>query len=247
MPISLKQEAVSKERLRRLAARWHDAEGSGRTYCLPPGRPPPETLSLPDAVRATLAASETGAVLFWSLARSHLVLPPFPIDRAAEYPGWHAGPLQSLLDRPHRVLVLLLRLGGYAVGIFEGERLVSSKTGSPLVHGRHRKGGSSSGRFARRREEQARVLFDKVCQALREQVEGYEGRLESLVLGGDRLTLLAFEKRCPHLRPMAAIRLRRVLNVPDPRLAVLKETPRLIYSSQVITFTPELPASPSAA
>lgn len=35
-----------------------------------------------------------------------------------------------------RIGVLLVRLGGYAAGVFEGRTLVSSKVGSRQVHGR---------------------------------------------------------------------------------------------------------------
>ena len=226
---------VSKPRLRRMAARWHDAEHSGHTFCLTPGKVP-EALLLAEDVQALIRGSDTGAFLFWSLGGSHLVLPPFAVEREADHAGWHAGTLQSLLDRPRSILVLLLRLGGFAVGIFEGERLASSKVGSPFVKGRHRKGGSSSGRFARRREGQARALFDKACETLRGQLEGYERPLEGFIQGGDRLTLQAFEKRCPYPRRLSSVRLRRTLDVPDPRLRVLKETPRLIYTSRVASF-----------
>ena len=58
------------------------------------------------------------------------------------------------------VAVVLVRLGGYAVGVFEGEQLVASKVGSRFVKGRHKKGGSSANRFRRRREEQERELID---------------------------------------------------------------------------------------
>jgi hypothetical protein len=53
--------------------------------------------------------------------------------------------------------VLLVRLGGFAAGVFAGSppRLVSSKTGSRLVYGRSAAGGTSQQRFARRRENQA--------------------------------------------------------------------------------------------
>jgi hypothetical protein len=235
-------ESLSRDRLRRRAARWHDATMSGRTLCLPPGRGAPPDLALPGAVRLAIAGSETGAILFWSLAESHLVLPPFPVERAIELAGWHGGPLQSLLDRPRWTAVLLLRLGGFAAGVFEGERLAASKVGAPFVKGRHRKGGSSSARFARRREGQARVLFDKACETLREVAEPYRPRLDHLVLGGDRLTLQAFEKRCPYLSALARIRQSRVLNVPDPRVRVLEAAGRLLYTSEVLTFTP--PSSP---
>ncbi len=226
--------------MRRQAARWHDAKMSGRTYCLTPGQTPPRTSALPEAALTFISDSDTGAILFWSQAQAHLVVPPFPVQRSAEHTGWHAGPLQSLLDTPRTVAVLLLRLGGLAVGVFEGERLVASKVGSPFVKGRHKKGGSSSGRFARRREGQARALFDKACETLRNVVGPHRDRLDHLVLGGDRHTLQDFEKRCPYLTTYAGIRLRRVLNVPEPRLKVLQGAGRLLYISQVATFRPSL-------
>ena len=37
----------------------------------------------------------------------------------------------------------LVRLGGYAIGVFDGEQLVASKVGSRFVKNRHKKGGSS--------------------------------------------------------------------------------------------------------
>ena len=61
----------------------------------------------------------------------------------------------ALADRT--VGVLLVRLGGYAAGVFTGtdQHLAASKVGSRLVHGRSAAGGQSQRRFARRREKQA--------------------------------------------------------------------------------------------
>ena len=171
---------------------------------LPPGEQPPAHLNMPRDVREMIAASDTGCVLLWSLAESRLVVPPFPVRRREELSGWHTGPVQSILDRPRRTAVFLLRLGGYAIGVFEGEKLVQSKVGSRFVKGRHRAGGSSSGRFARRRENQARDLYDEACQELRTQLEPVQKTLEHFVLGGDRHTLQAFEKRCAFCRRCAA-------------------------------------------
>ena len=166
------------------------------------------------------------------------MLPPFPVETAATIEGWDAGPLLALLDRPRTVLVLLLRLSGYAIGVFEGERLAQSKTGSRFVKARHKKGGSSSGRFARRREGQARALMDKAAETFQQQAEAYEGAFDHLLFGGDRLTLLAFQKRCPYLERLEGIRLPRILNVDDPKLETLRSLPRLIYTSRVITSGP---------
>ena len=197
----------------------------------------PAGVEMPEDVAEVLKASETGGALFWSLAEAKLALPPFPIERALEYQGWNSGPLQSLLDRPRRVLVVLVRLGGFAVGIFEGDHLVASKVDAPFVKGRNRAGGSSSNRYRQRRENQESFLFDKASDTLRAVVEGYEHPPQHLVLGGDRMTLQAFEKRCPYLSRFRDIRMGRVLvGLPDPRLEVLRDTPRLFYASRVVTF-----------
>jgi hypothetical protein len=228
---------VSAGLLRRLADQWHDPERSGYTYCLPPTQAPPKEAALPEDIAKVIKESETGAILLWSTAEARLVLPPFPVESAATLQGWDSGPLRSTLDRSRTILVLLLRLSGYAIGIFDGERLIQSKTGTRFVKGRHRKGGSSSGRFARRREEQARALMDKTSQLLGEHIEAYPGRIDHFLLGGDRLTLLAFEKRCPYVARLDSIRLHRILNVERPSLKALRALPRLMYMSRVITFS----------
>ena len=58
--------------------------------------------------------------------------------------------------------MLLVRLGGYAAGVFTGypPALADAKTGSRLVHGRSAAGGWSQHRFARRREKQANEALD---------------------------------------------------------------------------------------
>ncbi|HEY6492852.1 MAG TPA: Vms1/Ankzf1 family peptidyl-tRNA hydrolase [Trebonia sp.] len=63
---------------------------------------------------------------------------------------------------PRAVGVLLVRLGGYAAGVFTGYPpvLADAKTGSRLVHGRSAAGGWSQQRFARRREKQANEALD---------------------------------------------------------------------------------------
>ena len=78
--------------------------------------------------------------------------PPFPPVRAeAEVEGFAPEALLAHVARERRVGVLLVRLGGAAAGVFAGRELVESKIETRLVHGRHRKGGSSARRFERRR------------------------------------------------------------------------------------------------
>jgi hypothetical protein len=88
------------------------------------------------------------------------VTPPFGLPHEGDYDVLRVEPLLEALGAEPRVAVVLVRMGGYAVGVFEGERLVASKVGSRFVKGRHKKGGSSSNRFRRRRGEQERELVD---------------------------------------------------------------------------------------
>lgn len=125
---------------------------------------------------------------------------------------------------PRRIGVLLVRLGGWAAGIFDGDRLISSKVDSRQVQGRTAAGGWSQQRFARRRAGQARAaLADAVALAERLLVPSV-AMLDAVVTGGDRAalrTVLAADSLAP-LRPLIV---GRVLDVPDPRLRVLEGTP----------------------
>jgi len=76
-----------------------------------------------------------------------VVRPPFGLAHEHEYGTVRLAPLLEALTDDHIVAALLVRLGGYAVGVFDGERLVASKVGSRFVKNRHKKGGSSANRF----------------------------------------------------------------------------------------------------
>ena len=115
-----------------------------------------------------------------------VVRPPFGLAHEGAYDRIELGPLLEALDEDHVVAALLVRLGGYAVGVFEGERLVASKVGSRFVKGRHKKGGSSANRFRRRREEQARQLIEAAAQTALRVLEPWQDRVEFAALGGDR-------------------------------------------------------------
>jgi hypothetical protein len=164
--------------------------------------------------------------------------PPFPPMTAPD--SWPASPtaLAGLIaahaatDRT--VGVVLVRLGGYAAGVFAGSppRLVSSKTGSRLVHGRSAAGGTSQQRFARRRENQAASALAAAADTALRVLGPYTDRLDAVVLGGDRRA--AAEVRADHrLRPVMKHAVDRFLTVPDPRLAVLRDTPRLFLAVRI--------------
>jgi hypothetical protein len=151
--------------------------------------------------------------------------PPFPpLVAVGERTGFDPGALLDHVTRDRVVGVLLVRLGGHAAGVFAGRRLVASKVGSRQVHGRHRAGGSSQKRFARRREGQARVALEAAADVAARVLLEHRRDLEALVLGGDRRAL-GEVLADPRLRPLTSLASDRVLDVPDPRLAVLQRTP----------------------
>jgi len=130
--------------------------------------------------------------------------------------------------------VLLVRLGGYAAGVFTGAppRLADSKVGSRLVHGRSAAGGQSQQRFARRREKQAAEALGAAADTAA-AVFGRSGRpLDALVLGGDRRAMAGLRDD-PRLRGYFAVAADRFLTTPDPRLAVLRETPKMFRAIRV--------------
>ena len=130
--------------------------------------------------------------------------------------------------------VFLVRLGGFAAGVFAGSppRLVSSKVGSRLVHGRSAAGGTSQHRFARRRENQATAAVAAAADTAVKVLLPYAERLDAVVLGGDRKAITG-ARADPRLRPVMKQAVDRFLTVPDPRLAVLRDTPRLFLAVRI--------------
>lgn len=77
-------------------------------------------------------------------------------------------------------------------------------------------GGSSSGRFARRREGQARLALDAAADAVARVL--LLERLDALVLGGDAAALAALHAD-PRLSALLSGAEPRILDVPEPRRA----------------------------
>jgi hypothetical protein len=132
------------------------------------------------------------------------------------------------------VAVLLVRLGGYAAGVFTGPapELAASKVGARLVHGRSAAGGTSQHRFARRREKQATEALGAAARTAVAVFGPYKGRIDALVLGGDRRAM-AVLRADPRLEPYLSLAVERFLTVPDPRLTVLRSTPRLFRAIRI--------------
>ncbi len=131
------------------------------------------------------------------------------------------GALVEHVLRDRRVGVLLARLGGCACGVFDGPRLVASKVTTRQVHRRSAAGGQSQQRFARRREGQVRVALDAFADTAVRVLLPEAATLDAVVTGGERTaveTVLGDSRLAP-LRPLVTGRL---LDGPDPRLAVLQ-------------------------
>ncbi|HEY7488367.1 MAG TPA: acVLRF1 family peptidyl-tRNA hydrolase [Streptosporangiaceae bacterium] len=176
-----------------------------------------------------------------AVAECHVPFPPLAAaaDDTADDTDDHATRAVAAHAAADRLVgVILVRLGGYAVGVFEGERLLASKVGSRLVHGRSAAGGWSQHRFARRRDKQAREALGAAAATAAAVLGPYAGRLDAVVFGGDRRAAdrLRADAR---LAPLFALAVDRFLTVPDPRLAVLRETPRRFRAVRIRLVDPE--------
>jgi hypothetical protein len=173
-------------------------------------------------------------------AECHIPFPPLRAAPAAAEPEGKTDPAEwAALIRAHALAdrtvgVLLVRLGGYAAGVFSGPgaHLTASKVGSRLVHGRSAAGGSSQHRFARRREKQAAEALHAAADTAAAVFGQFEGKLDAVVLGGDRRAVTGLRDD-PRLRPYFKLAVERFLTVPDPRLAVLRGTPRQFQAVRI--------------
>jgi Actinobacteria/chloroflexi VLRF1 release factor len=173
-----------------------------------------------------------------AVADCHVPFPPLPAAPAgpgsAGEPGASAALIAAHARADRTVGVLLVRLGGYAAGVFTGpdQHLAASKVGSRLVHGRSAAGGQSQRRFARRREKQASEALGAAADTAAAVFGPFNGRLDAVVLGGDKRAMSGLADD-PRLRPFLALAVDRFLTVPDPRLAVLKGTPRMFIAVRI--------------
>jgi len=164
-----------------------------------------------------------------------VVRPPFGLAHEAQYETVRLAPLFAAMADDHIVAALLVRLGGYAVGVFDGERLVASKVGSRFVKNRHKKGGSSANRFRRRREEQARALIDEAAETAVRVLEPWRDRAEFVALGGDGGAISEVLEANPELGWLSERAIPRFFTVPEPRRRVLERLPYGLYSAELIT------------
>jgi hypothetical protein len=191
-----------------------------------------------DGVRSTEVLGDTITVraVDGATATVTTAFPPLGLTEGTE-PGLRVDGLVAHVLAPRRIGLLLVRLGGHSVGVAESGRVLVSATGHVLVHGRSKAGGWSQQRFARRRAGQARhALRTAADDAVRVLVPRLP-ELVAVVLGGDRraLDVLREDRR---LAGVFAIAGPRVLDVPEPRRAVLDEAAVRSESAEIRVTEP---------
>ncbi|MFG2100290.1 acVLRF1 family peptidyl-tRNA hydrolase [Micromonospora echinaurantiaca] len=147
-------------------------------------------------------------------ATAELHTPP-GAPATADLPGFVAAATAS-----RRIGLLLARKGAVAVGVAAGKELLVSKVDTRYVQGRTAAGGWSQQRFARRRDNQAKAALADAAELAVRLLLPAASTLSALVCGGDRRavdTVLADRR----LAPLAALRAERLLDVSEPRHAVL--------------------------
>ena len=189
-----------------------------------------------ERLQAFTRGSATGAAVFWSETRVLAVLPPFPLERDQVLARWDTGPLDALLSKDYMVGVVLLRLGRFSVGVFRGETLLSAKSDTRYVKGRHSAGGTSQKRFERIRDKQIYEIYRKTCSVVEDKFSPYEGQLDYILLGGEQFTLRGLLKQCDYLQKLSHRIVGRTLNVRTPNRDALEKVIATIWESRVLSM-----------
>jgi hypothetical protein len=230
------------------------AAGGGRWVEVPPERLVSWIVTFAQRHGGTGPVMRDGSVVTFTAedgatAECHPPFPPVPPDEGTPLADEVRGTAEALAAHAaadRTVGVLLVRLGGYAVGVFTGSppRLIDSRTGSRPVHGRSAAGGWSQHRFARRRENQAAVALRAAADAAAEVFGRYgPDRLEAVVLGGDKRSAARLRDDV-RLQKYLSRATGRFLVVPDPRLAVLRDIPRAFLAVRIRLTEPAEIRSP---
>ncbi len=148
--------------------------------------------------------------------------------------------LTAAAGEPRAVALILVRRGGYSVGVARNGRLLASKTGTRYVQSRTAAGGWSQQRFARRRANQASSLVQAAAEHASAVFSAHP--IDCVQLGGDR-TLTLEVLAHPALAQYAHLPRLPFTAVPDPRLAVLQRAAAEAMSVRItITDPPEAAA-----
>jgi hypothetical protein len=237
---------LKKHQMLRLLDELDAASDTGVSVYLPRGIPPSEiekTLgmvlkqepALPDII-SEISKSTTGAALFWGEQHRYLIVPPFLIKENLIMQGYDIDVLRTMMSQELTIALVLVRLGAYAIGIFQNDKLSASKVGTGLVHSRHKKGGSSAHRFERHRDKQIELFFTRVCMHVREIVEPYLTQVDYLYYGGENFTIRSFREQCQYLKKLDSRAMESLLNIRELKQASLEAAIAEAWSSKVIQW-----------
>jgi VLRF1 release factor-like protein len=130
---------------------------------------------------------------------------------------------------PRLMGFVLARRTAVAVGVASGSELVASKIETFYVQSRTAAGGWSQQRYARRRSNQAAAGVREAADLVVRLVLPWASSLAAVVCGGDRGTVDAILSD-PRLAPLEPLRGARLLDVPEPRQAVLVDAVEAAYA-----------------
>lgn len=173
------------------------------------------------------------------------VLEPFvpatsgvPVTSGGSDPEFASGGPNSLVGwvaPPTRLALILVRRGGYAVGLGAGPKLVAHKVGTRYVQSRTAAGGWSQQRFARRRQNQADGLVGSVIEHTLRIVLASPS--DALVVGGDK-ALVRDVLADARLSRLVELPRRELFDLPDPKLVVLERALRRARAVRITLSEP---------
>lgn len=125
---------------------------------------------------------------------------------------------------PDQFGLVLVRRGGYAVGMVDGGAVAVSKCGTRYVQGKTKAGGWSQQRYARRRANQAADLASAAAEAIDRVFEAVDGL--PVYGGGDRELV----RHAVTASRSAPVLVDRWLDIPEPRRATLDAAAKQVRS-----------------
>jgi hypothetical protein len=244
--LSVRRYNLTRAKLLFLLEELKTVSAQAASMCVPPGLSKEkiennlaavlDIKNVPEDLSKSMAESPTGGIVFWGPDHWYLIMPPFPMEKESSANSCDIEPLYTLLHRDCMIAIVLLRLGEFGIGVYQGEKLVTSKVGTGLVHSRHRQGGSSAHRFERHREKQMETFFSRVCEHTKEQLYPYSRQVEYLLYGGTQETVAEFRNQCHYLHEFDDRTLDRLLNIREPKQSGLEEGIREAWSSRIIQW-----------
>ena len=183
-----------------------------------------------------LDESNTGYMIIRRDTDVSVIIPPFPFSMDAIIEGDDTIMLEDMFDSSFEVGVILIRLGRFAVGVLNGDKLINSKTDTRQMKNRHRAGGSSQRRFERSRERLIRELFDKTCEVSKSLFDQRKSSIKYVFLGGEKHTVGRFLNRCEYLQKSGFDIQSRVLSVDIPNNDAIKSIHQEVYKSKLLNY-----------